>query len=113
MKPTIAQDRMATFFTALGHRRRQMLCAMLAQVGPKGICYGSLQSRSGLTRATLSHHLGFMEKGGILKRQVKGRETWFALDFSALEQGTDMFAHHLKRKRIHCASPLPPAHVSP
>ncbi len=97
MKPTQNQDYLATFFIALGHRRRQMLCSILAEIGPKGITYGGLKTKSGLSKATLSHHLNFMNKGGIIKRRIKGRETWYALDMSAVSICSGQFLQNILR----------------
>lgn len=80
LKPNKEQERKAAFFCGLGHRRRQMLYDVLLQIGAKGLTFGALQQRTGLTASTLSHHLRFMDQGGILRRQQKGRETWLSLD---------------------------------
>lgn len=99
MKPTQNQDYLATFFIALGHRRRQMLCEILADIGSKGITYGGLKTKSGLSKATLSHHLNFMDKGGIIKRRIKGRETWYSLDMSALSICSSRFLQNISHGR--------------
>ena len=105
MKPMQNQDKLATFFIALGHRRRQMLCEILAETGSKGITYGGLQMKSGLTKATLTHHLRFMGNGGIIKRRVKGRETWYSLDVSVLAAWSGMFFKSISNNRDVASAP--------
>lgn len=80
MKPTPKQETLALFFNALAHPRRQMIFQVLRECGRAGLPYNRLQSRTGLTRPTLSFHLGKMGDGRILKRTVKGVETWYALN---------------------------------
>ena len=87
MKPNELHEQNAAFFTALSHRRRQMLCEILSKHSPKGLSFGALQYHSGLSAATLSHHLRFMQTGGILKRKQKGREIWVLLDTVRLRKG--------------------------
>jgi DNA-binding transcriptional ArsR family regulator len=82
MKPTTKQETLASLFNALAHPRRQMIFQVLRDIGREGIPYGRLQHRTGLTRATLSFHLGKMNEGRILRRKVKGVETWYALNLS-------------------------------
>ena len=82
MKPTAKQESMATFFNALAHPRRQMIFQVLRGTGREGIPYYRLQSRTGLTRATLSFHLRKMAEGRIPKRKVKGKESWYLPNLS-------------------------------
>jgi len=82
MKPTPKQESMASFFNALAHPRRQMIFQVLRDMGREGIPYHRLQSRTGLTRATLSFHLRKMAEGRILNRKVKGKESWYSLNLS-------------------------------
>lgn len=91
MKPSKTQERNAAFFNALSHRRRQMLCEILLQQGPNGLPYGVLLYKSGLKTATLSHHLRFMDQGGILRRKQKGRETWISVDVAYLRNASFEF----------------------
>ena len=91
MKPTPEQDDLASFFFALGHRRRQMLCAILRDAGETGMTFGTLQIHSGLNAATLSHHLGFMDKGRILRRRARKTETWISLDSGFLAKAAIHF----------------------
>ncbi len=80
MKPTAKHQTMANFFDALGHPRRQLIFQILKDVGPNGVPFHNLLKQSSLTASTLSFHLGKLDKGRLLKRQTKGRETWISLD---------------------------------
>ncbi len=84
MTPTKEQSNLAKFFFALAHKRRQMLCLILLNAGPIGLTFGSLQRQSRLSAATLSHHLHFMSVGGVLRRHIKGTETWLTLDLTMI-----------------------------
>jgi len=86
MKPNKTQEKYAAFFQALSHRRRQMICDILLKQGAKGLTFGELQRQSGLQASTLSHHLWFMDRGGVLRRKQKGRETVLSVDFAFLRK---------------------------
>ncbi|AXX97455.1 ArsR/SmtB family transcription factor [Profundibacter amoris] len=86
MKPNKRQEKYAAFFQALSHRRRQMICDILLKQGPKGLTFSELQRQSGLQASTLSHHLWFMDRGGVLRRKQKGRETVLSVDFTFLRK---------------------------
>ncbi len=97
MKPTETQELNAAFFTALAHRRRQMLCEILLRKGPKGMPFGALQAESGLKVSSLTHHLRFMYQGGILRRKQKGREAWISVDAARLYQVSKGFGEDVAR----------------
>lgn len=80
MKPTRKHKTMADFFDALGHPRRQLIFQILKETGPEGLPFHSLLKQSNLTASTLSFHLRKLDQGCLLKRQIKGRETWLSLD---------------------------------
>ncbi len=88
MKPNKRQEKYAAFFQALSHRRRQMICDILLKQGPKGLTFGELQRQSGLQASTLSHHLWFMDRGGVLRRKQKGRETVLSVDIAFLRKAS-------------------------
>ena len=86
MKPTRTQEKYAAFFQALSHRRRQMICDLMLKQGPKGLTFGELQRQSGLQASTLSHHLWFMDRGGVLRRKQKGREILLSVNIAFLRR---------------------------
>jgi predicted transcriptional regulator len=86
MKPNKTQEKYAAFFQALSHRRRQMICDILLKQGVKGMTFGELQRQSGLQASTLSHHLWFMDRGGVLRRKQKGRETLLSVNIAFLRR---------------------------
>ncbi len=91
MKPTPTHQKNATFFTALSHKRRQMLCEILLLSGAKGMPFGVLQNQSGLKVSTLTHHLRFMDQSGILLKRQKGNENWISIDLVRLRDLTRDF----------------------
>jgi DNA-binding transcriptional ArsR family regulator len=82
MKPTPKQEVLADFFNALAHPRRQMIFKVLQQAGSSGLPFHRLLARTGLKRATLAFHLGKMANGRIVRRRIKGPETWLTLDYA-------------------------------
>jgi len=82
MKPTPKQEVLANSFNALAHPRRQMIFKVLHHAGPKGLPFHRLLERTGLKRATLAFHLGKMTAGKLVKRRIKGPETWLTLDYA-------------------------------
>ncbi|MEE9455090.1 MAG: hypothetical protein V3V13_12030 [Paracoccaceae bacterium] len=85
MKPTYKQKISADFFNGLAHPRRQMLFQILREYGAAGMPFHSLLSRSGFTPSTLAFHISKMAKGHIVKRKIKGAETWLILNKSSFD----------------------------
>ncbi len=100
MKPTPKQEIMAEFFNALAHPRRQMIFKVLQEADGNGLPFHRLLHRTGLKRATLAFHLGKMRAGRIVKRQIKGPETWLTLDY------TPFFLFHEPIKRLDKSLPI-------
>ena len=83
MKATAKQEKLAQFFNALAHPRRQIIFQVLRDSGREGMPFHRLKMRTGLSSPTLSFHLGKMREGFILSRTVKGIESWYALNLAA------------------------------
>lgn len=109
MKPTKTHEFNAAFFTALSHRRRQMLCEILLRHAPKGLPFGVLQTQSGLKVSTLTHHLRFMYQGDILRRKQKGREAWISVDASRLFQLSNAFGKDVVKNTRNACPMIEPA----
>ncbi|MHA1128222.1 MAG: ArsR/SmtB family transcription factor [Alphaproteobacteria bacterium] len=97
MKPTKKQETFAGFFFALSHKRRLMICEILLRHGPTGLSFGTLQIKTRLCASTLGHHLEHMHKGGILRRRIKGTETWLSMDFARLNTIPVEFSNSCQR----------------
>lgn len=69
----------ARYFAAFAHPRRLLICEHLEAAGPRGIGFQHLMQKTRLKASTLSHHLDRMDRGGILSRRQKGRETVISL----------------------------------
>ncbi len=82
MKPGKEQEELAAFFTALGHKRRLMICDILLRHGNRGMTFELLQHKTRLAASTLGHHLSQMHKGKIIRRRIKGRNTILSIDLS-------------------------------
>lgn len=93
MTPTQRQTNLASFFFALGHKRRLMVCELLLRHGATGLSFGSLQQKTHLCASTLCHHLAHMDKGGILRRRIKANETWISIDFNLLNTTQNGFSN--------------------
>ncbi|MEE9455236.1 MAG: winged helix-turn-helix domain-containing protein [Paracoccaceae bacterium] len=101
MKPTRNHEELALFFTAIGHKRRLMICDILLNHGRRGLSFELLQAKTRMAASTLGHHLGQMDKGGVLRRRTKGRETWFSMDFARLNTIPAGFSDSCQNSILH------------
>ena len=69
-------------FNALAHKRRVLLFELLLKHPQKSMAFGQLQGLSKIPDAPLAHHLRVLETGGLIRRKVKGRYTYFKLYLS-------------------------------
>jgi len=73
----------ARLLTGLSHPRRiKIINTLLNQPAP--ITHGNLQALLNFNAQAMTHHLGQMEKAGLIQRTPKGRETHISLQSDAL-----------------------------
>jgi DNA-binding transcriptional ArsR family regulator len=67
-------------FAALAQEHRLKVFRLLIQEGPSGLPAGEIAGRIGLPPSTLSHHLGNLERGGLLRSWRIERHIYYAVD---------------------------------
>ena len=80
MKPKTA----ITALGALAHETRLKVFRLLVRMGTEGLPAGAIASRLGVHPATLSHHLGLLERAGLLTAQRRARQIVYAADFDGM-----------------------------
>ena len=73
MTPTLAPERAAEAFAALGAPVRLAILRQLVRAGEDGMAVGQLQARLELPASTLSHHLRALCSAGVLEQERRGR----------------------------------------
>lgn len=75
----------AALFGALSSPPRVRVFRILLAHARRQLAFGQLVKASGIPASTLTHHLGEMEKGGILVRHREGRQTLIGLRLDRLQ----------------------------
>ncbi|MDR0478560.1 MAG: metalloregulator ArsR/SmtB family transcription factor [Burkholderiaceae bacterium] len=88
---------LARFFTALGDEHRQRIL-MLFERGER-LNVGQIAAVSTLARSTVSHHLKTLYEAGVLCSEKIGKEVWFWINRSRLEE---VFGNVLNYVRAEC-----------
>jgi ArsR family transcriptional regulator, arsenate/arsenite/antimonite-responsive transcriptional repressor len=60
-------------FAALGSEQRLSVLRILVRAGHEGLSIGELGTRSGITGATLTHHVRFLSQAGLITQTKRGR----------------------------------------
>ncbi|MEE9427911.1 MAG: helix-turn-helix domain-containing protein [Paracoccaceae bacterium] len=63
----------ALAFSALGSEQRLGVLRALVRAGPKGLSIGELGAATGITGATLTHHVKFLTHAQLVKQVKQGR----------------------------------------
>lgn len=63
----------ASTFAALGSEQRIMVLRALVRAGPKGLTIGELGARTGITGATLTHHMKTLAATRLVAQEKQGR----------------------------------------
>ena len=69
---------------ALAHATRLKVFRLLVRQGPQGLPAGDIASRLGVHAATMSHHLGLLERAGLLRSWRVARQVFYAADFKGI-----------------------------
>ena len=75
---------MSKIFVALGDAHRQRI-VLLFEPG-EHLNFGQIDEPSTLARSTVSHHLKILHESGVLASEKIGKEVWFWIDKSRLEE---------------------------
>lgn len=76
----------ASLFAALGSEQRLLVLRVLLRAGPNGLSIGELGNRTGITGATLTHHMKTLAGVGVVKQEKQGRSViCIAADYPQLE----------------------------
>ncbi|PWE29458.1 transcriptional regulator [Maritimibacter sp. 55A14] len=63
----------AQAFAALGSESRLSVLRSLVRAGPEGLSIGALGKATGISGATLTHHLRFLTQAGLVRQARQGR----------------------------------------
>jgi len=69
---------------ALAHQTRLKVFRLLVRKGPQGLPAGEIAARLGVHAATMSHHLGLLERAGLLRSWRVARQVFYAADFKGM-----------------------------
>lgn len=79
------EDREALLaLSALAQETRLRIFRNLVEQGPQGLAAGEIGNALGVPPATLSFHLKELERGGLLSAERKGRQIFYAANFSGI-----------------------------
>ena len=70
----------AAVFAALSQPTRLEVFRLLVDAGPQGLAAGAVAERLGVVASTLSHHLGLLERAGLVRTRREGRFIYYAAD---------------------------------
>ena len=63
----------ASSFAALGSEQRLTILRVLVRAGPTGLSIGLLDTRSGISGSTLTHHMKILLSAGLVAQNRQGR----------------------------------------
>jgi ArsR family transcriptional regulator, arsenate/arsenite/antimonite-responsive transcriptional repressor len=67
--------------SALAQDTRLAVFRRLVKAGPDGMAAGDIAVAVGATPSTLSHHLGTLERAGLVRSRRDGRTIFYACDY--------------------------------
>lgn len=71
--------------SAFGNETRIRLFRALVRAGRPGLTVGDLQRRLQVPASTMAHHIGALERAGLVLRERQGREVVCRAGFDAVE----------------------------
>ncbi|MCL2829745.1 MAG: metalloregulator ArsR/SmtB family transcription factor [Betaproteobacteria bacterium] len=86
---------MARVFTALGDEHRQRIL-LLFDKGER-LNVGDIAAVSTLARSTVSHHLRILREAGVLCSEKIGKEVWFWINRTWLEETLANVLEHVRQ----------------
>jgi len=69
---------------ALGNAKRLAIYRLLVRAGDDGLAVGEVQRALGIPASTLSHHVAWLGRAGLVTQQRHGREIRCRADFGVM-----------------------------
>ena len=76
----------STFMEALGHEKRIAIYRLLVKAGVDGMTVGALQKSLGIAASTLSHHVAWLARVGLITQERRGRAIICRSDFALMHE---------------------------
>lgn len=80
------QDDAVAALAALAQDTRLTVFRKLVQVGPNGVTAGDIAAGVGAQPSTLSHHLGLLDRAGLVRSRRDGRMVIYSADYEGTRQ---------------------------
>lgn len=71
---------------ALAHETRLAVFRMLVTAEPAGMIAGAIAERQGVPPSTMSHHLGMLERAGLVKSERESRLIHYRIDYPGMQR---------------------------
>lgn len=71
---------------ALAHDTRLSVFRMLVKAGPDGLIAGAIAAAADVPPSTMSHHLGILERAGLVESERESRLIHYRADYDGMRQ---------------------------
>ena len=85
MKEFNRQDSAVEALGALAHDTRLSVFRMLVKAGPDGLIAGAIAQAANVPPSTMSHHLGILERAGLVESERRGMNVFHRVRPDALQ----------------------------
>ena len=72
--------------SALAQETRLSVFRQLVKAGPNGMNAGDIAAAAGAVPSTLSHHLGLLERAGLVRARRQGRMVIYSADYEGTRE---------------------------
>lgn len=77
-------DRAVEALGALAQEHRLSLFRLLVQAGEDGMSAGAIAQELGVPNSSLSFHLSYLTRGGLIQQRRQGRSLIYTADYAAM-----------------------------
>lgn len=86
MKESNPQNSAVEALGALAHDTRLSVFRLLVQAGPEGLIAGAIAQTAHVPPSTMSHHLGILERAGLVKSERESRLIHYRADYDGMRR---------------------------
>nr|WP_091146653.1 metalloregulator ArsR/SmtB family transcription factor [Novosphingobium sp. CF614] len=86
MKEPNPQDSAIEALGALAHDTRLSVFRMLVKAGPDGLVAGAIAQAANVPPSTMSHHLGILERAGLVESERESRLVHYRADYDGMRR---------------------------